>query len=84
MSSAYLCWTDADQKRHFTAADNATVVVPGINSSATVFVFQYDPTDITPKGSETSPGSIFLVPTIYEALRFVRTGNKSTAIYGTE
>lgn len=85
MSDTYICWTDVNQKRHFTAADNAVVVVPGIIGAATVFVNGYNSNDSTnDDGSQTAPGSIFIVPTIYEALRFVRTGNKPTAIYGTE
>ena len=34
--------------------------------------------------SDTSPGSIFTVPTFYEALEWVKTGRKNKALYGTE
>ena len=34
--------------------------------------------------SDTSPGSIFTVPTFYEALQWVKTGKKDKALYGTE
>ena len=80
----YICWTDTANRRHMATDDQVVIVVPGIDGdTASVFVNSYN-TGISTTKSSTSPGSIFMMPTIFEALRFIKTGSKTGAVYGAE
>jgi hypothetical protein len=69
----YLCW-DGASGRGFSQIDETSVVVAA--GSATVYF---------PGGSDTSSlGGVFMVQTAFEAMRWVKEGERGSPIYGNE
>lgn len=92
----FLCWTDTNNRRYFAPISKTFVSIPGRNvpsgpdPSATVFIVGGNTSvtvglDTVDYGfSDTSPGSIFVVASFFEALQWIKTGNASKGIYGIE
>ena len=95
-SENFLCWINLNNKRYFAPVSQTFVSIPGRNvpggpdPAATVFIVGGNTTvtvgaeTVDYSFSDTAPGSIFVVPTIYEALQWVKSSINSKAIYGTE
>lgn len=70
----YLCWSDGNS-RSFGVAEECGVSVQG--GTATVFYRMSATTGV-------SVGSLFTVQTIWEALNWVKNGERNSPVYGNE
>lgn len=89
-ATKFLCWTDLSNRRYYAPADQVMVSIPGRSvideedPKATVYMLGGGASAEGISYSDTSPGSIFTVPTFYEALNFIKTGDKGAAYYGDD
>ena len=91
----FVCWTDTNSKRFFASINQVSISIPGRESSggatdATIYFTggtntSDDSGTLYEYGfSDTTPASIFIVPTIFDALDWLKNGTTNKAVYGTE